>query len=285
MTIDKPGFYFDVPEADYHADPCVEASLSSTMARTLVDRSAFHAWYGSRRLNPDAEPVHKDEWDFGHAVHQLVLEPGRKDVVVIDADSWRGKDAQAQRDAVRAAGKVPMLRADYDAAVAVAECARQAEVDGEVLSDIIIDRSRTEVTMVWREEEYGIWCRARTDILQLRGDLIIDLKTTADASPSEFSRSFINYGYHVQEAFYRRGYRRLTGRDPVFRFVAVDKTPPYETAVFASSPDAAEYGDRYVERAIRMFAECMKSGRWPSYDRRTHYVTLPAWQLAKMEDV
>ena len=41
----------------YHLDPCPEASLSSTLAKTMLAQSPLHAWTASPRLNPDWEPV------------------------------------------------------------------------------------------------------------------------------------------------------------------------------------------------------------------------------------
>ena len=36
------------------------------------------------------------------------------------------------------------------------------------------------------------------------GLMVIDVKTTSDASPEGFGKSSWNLGYHVQAAFYRR---------------------------------------------------------------------------------
>ena len=75
MRITDPGLY-DMPEADYHADPCPEPSLSSTLARLMVNRSPRHAWTASPRLNPDHEPVNKETFDVGRAAHAVLLGRG-----------------------------------------------------------------------------------------------------------------------------------------------------------------------------------------------------------------
>lgn len=271
-----------IADADYHADPCPSPSLSSSVAKVLLTRTPYHAWCAHPRLNPDHAPVRKPAWDFGTAVHQLVLEPERNDIEVVDAPDWRKKDAQSERDAAYAAGKVPMLVHEYWAAFTVARQLWNAYADHEMLGNIIL-ASQTELAMIWQEPN-GVWCRAKADVIDDTRDRIIDIKTTTDATPSVFSRrSYFDYGYHIQEAFYRRGYRAITGRDCDFRFVAVDKDAPHLTATFASAPSVQAYADSLVERAIKTWAECTAADEWPGYDTRTHYVELPAYMLAQME--
>jgi len=69
-TISKPGVY-DIPDKEYHADPCPVPSLSSTLARTLLNQSPLHAWTKHPRLNPDHEPEEKRTFDIGR-VHQVL---------------------------------------------------------------------------------------------------------------------------------------------------------------------------------------------------------------------
>ena len=61
---------------DYHRDPCPEASLSSTLAKTMLAQSPLHAWTASPRLNPDWEPVNKKTFDIGRAAHRAILGAG-----------------------------------------------------------------------------------------------------------------------------------------------------------------------------------------------------------------
>ncbi|WP_242401117.1 hypothetical protein [Acetobacter okinawensis] len=51
--ITTPGIY-DLPEAQYHADPCPTPSLSNSVARILLDESPMHAHFSHPRLNPES---------------------------------------------------------------------------------------------------------------------------------------------------------------------------------------------------------------------------------------
>lgn len=64
----EPGIYFGMPETDYHA---IHAASTSGLKRLSV--SSMDYWADSP-LNPDRETVQKDYFDFGKAIHCLVLE-------------------------------------------------------------------------------------------------------------------------------------------------------------------------------------------------------------------
>ena len=43
MKIELPGVY-DMPAEDYHADPCLEPSLSASIAKTMIFDTPWHVW-------------------------------------------------------------------------------------------------------------------------------------------------------------------------------------------------------------------------------------------------
>lgn len=75
LTISKPCALDDLPEDVYHADPCVEPSLSSTMAKTLLSGET-----GPARLRQitDEGFGHKAVFDLGSAAREQILNRGIK---------------------------------------------------------------------------------------------------------------------------------------------------------------------------------------------------------------
>ena len=69
--ITKPGVY-DLPMAEYHADPCPEPSLSSSIIRLLCSASPLHAWTAHPRLNAAYVAEESDRFDVGTAAHALL---------------------------------------------------------------------------------------------------------------------------------------------------------------------------------------------------------------------
>lgn len=105
LAISKPCALDDLPECVYHTDPCVEPSLSSTMAKTLLSGKA-----GPARLKQfmDEGFGHKAVSDLGSAAREQILNRGIK-LEFLDADSWRSKAAREWRDEVYERGGVPMV--------------------------------------------------------------------------------------------------------------------------------------------------------------------------------
>ena len=88
----------DIAAAAYHADPAPEPSLSSSVARILVERSPRHAWWAHPRLNPDFAPDRgSDAAAVGSAVHAVALEGEWDRIAFIEAPDWRTKAAKEAR--------------------------------------------------------------------------------------------------------------------------------------------------------------------------------------------
>src|SRR5262249_14947890 len=105
--IAAPGIY-DISFAEYLADPAPVPSASGGILSTLLDRTPRHAWTAHPRLNPHWEPDNDSKYDIGSAAHEMML-GGSDRIVVVEADSYRTKDAQTARDEAYAAGKTPLL--------------------------------------------------------------------------------------------------------------------------------------------------------------------------------
>lgn len=277
-TISAPGFYPDLSEDDYHGDPCPAPSLSSTVARTLIDRSPLHAWTAHPRLNPNHQPIEKKALDFGSAAHMLVLGKGR-DIEVLDFESYRSNAAKAVRDAANEAGKTPILAADFARAEEMAEEFFRQITYVPLAAEAFGSGGASEVAFVWRDG--GTWCRGKADRLLTKGggSLLVDYKTTsASAHPQAVSRRLYDMGQDFQLAFYRRGIQALTGDK---RFSALLLTqeiePPYALSVMTLDEATWEVAEQKVTTAILTWEACLKSGKWPGYPSQVGTAELPPW--------
>lgn len=278
----KPGIY-TIPAIDYHDDPCDEPSLSSGIAGLLANRTPWHAWTAHPRLNPDYRRDHEDRFDLGTAAHELLLEPRdpAEVMVIVDADSWRSKDAKAARENAREEGKTALLAKQVEEVVAMLTACRvqlkQLDVDPPVLTD-----GKPEQTMIWQES--GVTCRAMCDWLRDDRRGICDYKTTsASADPGKWVRTMLGIGGDVQAAFYLRGLEHLTGglTGPAeFRFVVQETYPPYALSVVGLEPAMLELANAKIDYAIAAWRKCLDSGQWPGYPTRMAYPELPAYDEA-----
>lgn len=268
-----------IPAAVYHADPCPQPSLSSSVARTLLAYSPEHARYQHPRLNPDYAPGESEIFDLGTAAHAYLLE-GEMGFEIIDAADWRTKAAREARDAARLLGKTPILAHRWDGVKAMVDLImeRLSDFEGEPRP---FTKGQPEQTLIWQDG--GVWCRARLDWLHSDHRTVDDLKTVSgSANPETWGRSLWGMGYDVQAAFYLRGVKAVFGTDAQFRFVVAEHEPPYALSVCALDPAGLELADRKVRRAINLWRACLEDGHWPGYATHTCTIDLPPWEEAKV---
>lgn len=277
-TISEAGAY-DLPAAVYLRDPVAGGSLSSSGARKLLPPSApalFKHW------RDNGSPP-KRAYDFGHAVHADVLGVGAPSVIIEEAN-YNKKAAQQARDGAYAAGKVPLLRCEYELTKSAADAVRAHPVAGPLFAG----NGSTEQTLVWRDPGTGVWCRSMVD-KQIPGSrhIVVDLKTTKCAEPGAVSKAVASYGYHQQGAFYCAGVQALGlagAVDPAFVLVFVENTRPHLVTVAQLDPHALMWGDRLNRVALRTYRQCTETGVWPGYTDTTISVGLPYWTVKNLED-
>lgn len=269
-----------IPSESYHADDVAAdaPTLSASIAHTLCSQTPLHAWQAHPKLNPAFARDEEQKFDLGNAVHAFLLE-GRDAVQVVDADTWRTTSSKEEAKEARAAGKIPMLTAQW--ANVQAMCAAVLEqLAGHHASPPLLADGVAEQTLVWEED--GVVCRARPDWLRDDRRTLDDLKTTGkSADPERYRRAFCAVGGDVQAAFYIRGVQRLTGETPEFRWIVVETAPPFALSVVAPLKDALELGHRKVLHALKVWRECLSSGEWPGYSADVCYVAAPEWEISR----
>jgi hypothetical protein len=272
--IETPGFY-EIPAEDYHADPCPTPSLSASLGIPLLHRSPRHAWCKHPRLNPDYEGETSTRLALGTAAHSLLFQAGAK-LDVLDFRNYQTKAAQQARDESYAAGRTPVLAADYERASQMAEVAWSLLVEelGEFPG-----RGRNEAVMAWREGD--AWCRAMVDHVSADLRTVVDLKTTSSsANPLDAERTLYDLHYHFRAAFYERGLnvldpRGLGRRRTLFLFQEVD--PPYECSLIQPAESGMTIGRKQVTAAIQLWQRCIAANEWPGYPRHVWPAPIPTW--------
>lgn len=140
---------------------------------------------------------------------------------------------------------------------------------------------KAEKSVYWIDATTGVLCRCRPDWWR-DDNLIVDLKTTEDASPEGFARSIAKFRYDVQDAFYTDGVQQATGKRPkAFVFIAVEKKPPYGVGVYVLDAETKDLGRAQYQHDLRVYAECMRTGEWPGYGDKIQTISLPAWHANK----
>ncbi|KQU30316.1 MULTISPECIES: PD-(D/E)XK nuclease-like domain-containing protein [unclassified Rhodococcus (in: high G+C Gram-positive bacteria)] len=275
-VVDQYGAYDGIPDHEYHSD---KTSLSSSGARALLNENpAIFRW------NQDhPKPAKKDEFDVGHAAHALVLGEGAE-IVDIGFDAYTTIAAKEARDTAYAENKTPLRSSDYRAVHAMV-----AELRKHPLAEALFGNGVAERSLYYPDPETGVTLRARPDFMPHRGagrQLIVDYKTSTTSSPSKFAKSADDFGYYMQDPWYRDAVIGLgIDDDPAFIFVNQMKTAPYLVSVVELDRDAVELGRRRNRQAVDLFAHCTSTNTWPGWGDEPHLVSLPAWTHRRFEEI
>jgi hypothetical protein len=278
-VITAPGIVDDMPMEIYHGDPCPTPALSNSIIKPLNTQSPYHAWLQHPRLNPHCEREEAQKFDLGTAAHALLLE-GADRCRVIDAEDYKTKAAREARDLARLDGFTPMLRAQYEGAKVMAERAREFVEHTEFAG--IFGRGKPEVSLFWRE--LGIWLKGRADFMADDRSLILDYKSTS-LPPAKWVRSMLDHGYDTQSVLYPRGMSVLGHTGCRFIFLVQEVTAPYACWLEESTESMRELAGMKIARAMRTWAACIESGRWPSYPTTVQQAHAPNYALIEEESM
>lgn len=269
------GLHHNVKASVYHADPCEQPSLSSGIVRTIRSKSLAHAKLEHPRLGGMKRKL-TPSLSFGGYMHALIAND-TSGFDVRDFPTFESKAAKEWADAVTLDGREPCLQRTADAAEPVAKA-----IMARVGEGLTIDPCKTgdaEVTAIWKEGD--VWCRARFDRLVCDAYADIwDWKSTDDITDRGIVRSILEYGYHIQAAFYMRGLSAVlpeyTGR-VTFTLGFGEKGNPNTVRRVKLDPVFLAVGKQEVAGAIDQWKSAMKTGEFPGIPVDTFEAVAPAW--------
>lgn len=266
----------DMPHEAYLASRAISRS-------GLMDflRSPQHYWYNN--LSNQAEPENTDALRVGSAFHTMLLEPAQFDS---RAFVWSGKprntkegkdEYQAALD--KACGRVLIKKSEFDNLKAMAK----SILSQPAASKIINSNGKIESSFFYTDRSYGVEAKARPDYYRADG-IVLDLKTTADASEEEFQKSIVNYGYDIQAFMQMEAIETVTGKRPdAFVFICVEKDPPYAVAFYQADNDMLRAGEYRYHNLMGKYATCLKANSWPGYGNLIRPISVPSWFINRLD--
>jgi exodeoxyribonuclease VIII len=263
----------------YHAHPAVSKSHLD-----LIARSPLHYW--ARYLDPNrVAPEPSPQMRLGTALHTHVLELSRWDEEIAVAPSdinRRTKEGREQWAAFEASSVGKTVITADDAAQVMAM--GRAVLRHPAAAMLLGMPGKAETTHMWTDASTGLECKCRPDWLMDDGSIVVDLKTTKDASPRGFKQSIANFSYQKQAAWYLHGLEQATGRRPdQFIFICVESTAPYACAVYAADAEMIERGHDQAMRDLAKLAVCKAADHWPSYSDQIEPISLPGWMTGQQQ--
>jgi exodeoxyribonuclease VIII len=255
----------------YHSTPAVSNTVLSSVARSPAHCFALHV--AEDRRKQATTPA----FFAGTLAHCAILEPAAlldRYMLKPEGLDMRTKEGKAWKAALPS-GVLTIDADEYSTALAQRDAVQGVPELAELLADGV-----AEVSAFWRDDETGLQCKCRPDWVHTLSDgrvILVDVKTTVDCSPQQFSRSVWKYGYHRQAAWYSAGYARAAGVEVAgFVFASVTSAHPFIAAAHTLDDDYMRIGQDECRRLLDEYADCKLTGRWPAFPGM-NLLSPPAW--------
>lgn len=227
---------------------------------------------------------------FGQLIHKATLEPETlMDEFAVAPNLDRRTKAGKEEYAAfieAAEGKTVVSVDDW----AKAQEMLAAQANAPFIARLL--QGKHEEPFFWTDELTGELCKVRVDCLteieQEGGTklVVVDYKSTADASTEAFMRQAVNLGYDFQAAMYSEGVEKITGQKPLFVFIAQEKTPPYSVNILQADPVFIQRGADRFRELLGIYHDCKETGNWYGYLGKfgvINNLALPAWLAKEIE--
>lgn len=247
-------------------------ALSQSDLKVIAEFSPAHFRYYRRHPKPDSDPK-----KLGRAAHVAILEPLKFEAMYmrgprVDKRTKAGRLAWVEaEEKARETGRELLLPEHYEAPDEMREAVRSNPSASGLLEAGVAERASFGTV-------HGVLGKALTDYYRPRDHAIVDLKSTRCASKRSFERDIRTYRYHWQAVWYTDLIEAITGKTPSFTIVAVETVPPYGSSVYTFKPDIMSIARREMMEAVKLYQECMKSGRWPGYPSQVNEVSAHGWE-------
>ena len=141
---------------------------------------------------------------------------------------------------------------------------------------------QTELSYFW--DDLGlVKGKCRPDWIDKFGEIVVDVKTTTDASPRGFQKSIANWGYHLQLGWYMRGLQKLGFDTYDFIFIAIEKTPPFSVGVYRADRDMINHAMQELDKLVPEIDNALQTKEFPDYTPEITSISLPPWMTDKKE--
>ncbi len=258
---------------DYRAWP----EVANSDLKNLKRSPAYALW---RRHNEKSTTATA----FGTAVHTAVLEPHLLDEQYTlepqqpkdnEAKLWRGtKLYKAARDEILEGGKDILSQDDFDSCRWIRDNVAKDPI-GEMIA-------ATQDGTEWSVRCNGR--KIRPDVLCPGARTVVDLKTSAFASPWKFAKQCHDFMYHMGAAYYLDVLEEVHGHTldddyENYVFLVVPSDPPHEVYSYTLDDDSMAQGRYEFNRLHEQWLECATSNEWPAGPGVIQEIRIPQYGI------
>ena len=234
-------------------------SISSSGVKMLINKTPAHFY---RRYGLGAPEEVSRPLVFGSAFHAMVLEGEAVCKGLYgDAPAHPGTAKYAawlEQSSHLAGGLKPDDWREI-------KFMQQALADDVEIAKLLAMPAKIEERIDFTDDETGMACKIKPDFLANDGSVMLDLKTTADATERGIYQSVRRFDYDLSAAMYLRGVEAALGVTPRWGWVFVEKVTHLPRLVWASD-ETIETGNAKLDKGLAIYRDCAEVKSWPGYE-------------------
>lgn len=253
----EPGAYLDVPFSEYLRAPAISNSFLCGFERS----PGYAKWAQDAPTDHDAESAA----DLGTLVHTLALEPESVAERYFVMPSLNLKTADGREKAAdyeQQASAVGLIPVSFDEMRKAQMMADSMLAHPDMRMWLRAKSGYSEATIIWRDAETGLLCKARCDrlIFVPGGVVIFDVKTIGRIE--KLNRWYVqDYGYDRQRAHYVEAAESLGAGQVWFYFGFVSSAlslKRYPVRFVELSPELVASGYEKQRARLAKYKQCLE---------------------------
>jgi hypothetical protein len=295
MRTIEDGIHTDVTIEEYHEN---RTHVSATTLKYARQSLRHFKWFRDGKITVENKP----HLSFGNAFELALLAPEeylQKVAVVPDGDFIETvKAAQPEITSPRSTKRYKTLHEEFVTANTGKYLIRESgpesfECIEEMLSSCyqdkiiqgLIKNTEYQLSLFWTDPETGIKLKTRPDFCKRKKNVIVNVKTTTDGSPAEFSKQLAKWSYPLQATIEIRGAIATGLMDQVdnYFWLVVEKEPPFNACIYEFGTDDRNANDLELSYILGRLQTAEKQNMWPGYTEHSlnEYgiltAAIPAW--------
>lgn len=255
--------------------------INRSFLHEMINHSPGHAKF--QQKHDEITPALR----LGDAFHAAILEPKRfeKEYTTLPLDCKPGSGAGMK---VRKEAFEAQAEADSQTIIQPTDMENIKEMQAvlqsnqdvlELLSDGV-----SELSGYFVDPDYDILVKIRLDYINKGHNIIIDLKSCADARPEPFRASAYTYGYDMQGWMGLYGVTQITGiPHDEFYFIAVESKDYHGLKIYQADQQMLDTGYKKYQKSMALYKDCLEKNQWDGYDSITELLGSPTWAKEQKE--
>lgn len=256
-------------------------AASAGFVKDVIDRGLAYAERARRVVREDTEATER-----GTAIHSAILEPHDFErryaplSVGCNLGTVKGREEKA---ALVRAGKHALKAQVWEACLRL----REKAWEHPILS-ALLEQAEAEVSATWFLDDFAAGVaglgKGRADLLAREARMILDFKSTEDATAAEFGKTAARYGYHFSAPWYLDGFTAAGVPVEFWTIGALECVPEighYAVELFTLDAAVLERARRRINVALEQYAAAL--GAAAAGPKGFRSLSLPEWALKEID--